>query len=437
MTDCFVPGLLGCRVRLVSEEGEYRGTVHSVSPRDSSVTLVGVTFHCGGREEKLRGVQKFLHGDVRAIDVLESGADSAAPAAAETSAAAARAAASTRDHTVMDRGRDRAPVFSQRLVDDSLLLAQVAADDSDDDSAGEPGERGDEREQQPRRPRAVSPPPLLPRPDGYALLETPEELAEAAGYLQQQTTIGLAAEGVLLGRGGELGLLSLACEEMVFIVDVPACGGGEALKVLKPLLEDDSVGKVVHDSRGIADLLWHQAGTKLANVFDTQAAEVYLYQRHFGKMPAYVSNVAHTLVTRLGLLPRQVFFPRQRLERIREDQAVWLRRPLSGALLEAAMKNVVYLRELREKQLRAIMKTFVRCVDAFLDTVRSSDVEDAAAAPYETHRVPLEVQRILEAPALQTHANPDAENPSVLQNVLTHLDDNMQFTRNVWRADRR
>ena len=66
---------------------------------------------------------------------------------------------------------------------------------------------------------------------------------------------------------------------------------------------------------------------------------------------------------------------------MREDQAVWLRRPLPESLLEAAVKNVVYLRELREKQLEAMMNAFVRCVDVFLETVRDGDAEDAAAAP--------------------------------------------------------
>ncbi|KAF0307461.1 piRNA biogenesis protein EXD1 [Amphibalanus amphitrite] len=394
MDGCFEPGLIGCLVRLVAEEGEYRGTVHAVNPRDASVRLVGVTFQCGGREEPLRGVQKFVHGDVRSISVLECGPDDSAAAPTARSAGAPQKGPpppAGRDNQVLDRGSRGKPMFSQKLVDDSLLLSHVAIDDSDDSSSAETGPG----EQQARRPRAASPPPLLPRPEGYALVETAEELEDAVSFLNGQTNIGLAAEGVLLGRAGQLSLVSLACEEFVFIVDVPTCGGAAALRLLQPLLENRRVGKVVHDSRGLSDLLWHQAQTRLVNVFDTQAAEVYLYHRHFGAMPQYVSNVAHTLVTRLGLLPRQVFFPRHRQERLRQDQAVWMRRPLPESLLEAAVKNV-----------------------------------------NETHRVPVEVQRILEAPARQTRARPDDENPGVVHNVLTHLDSGMQFTRNVWRTER-
>ena len=54
----------------------------------------------------------------------------------------------------------------------------------------------------------------------------------------------------------------------------------------------------------------------------------------------------------------------------------------------------------------------------------------------ETHRVPVQVQKILEAPARQSRARPDDENPGVVHNVLTHLDSAMQFTRNVWRTER-
>ena len=99
---------------------------------------------------------------------------------------------------------------------------------------------------------------------------------------------------------------------------------------------------------------------------------LYLYQR--------VSLQSFTPYPSLSPL-LQVFFPHHRQERMREDQAVWLRRPLPESLLEAAVKNVVYLRELREKQLEAMMNSFVRCVDVFLETVRDGDAEDAAAAP--------------------------------------------------------
>ena len=54
----------------------------------------------------------------------------------------------------------------------------------------------------------------------------------------------------------------------------------------------------------------------------------------------------------------------------------------------------------------------------------------------ETHRVPVRVQKILEAKTRQTRARPDDENPGVVHNVLTHFDRGVQFTRNVWRAER-
>ncbi|XP_037074874.1 piRNA biogenesis protein EXD1-like [Pollicipes pollicipes] len=154
-------------------------------------------------------------------------------------------------------------------------------------------------------------------------------------------------------------------------------------------------------------------------------------------MPAYVSSVAHTLVTRLGLLPRQVFFPHFRLERMREDQQVWLKRPLAEPLLEGAVKNVVYLRELRHVQMERLFSTFVRCVDVYLGAVRDADDEDASAAPYETHRVPLAVQAVLETPPTwPSRASPDYEQPGLVSNVLVGVDDGMQFTRNVWRSGR-
>ena len=60
------------------------------------------------------------------------------------------------------------------------------------------------------------------------------------------------------------------------------------------------------------------------------------------------------------------------------DQSVWSARPAPAAILDAAVKNVVYLRALRLRLLDAMLRDFVDGVDVFLGTVR-----DAPNAPDE------------------------------------------------------
>lgn len=425
-------GLLsvGCRVRLTMEEGEYTGTVHALSERDRLVTLLGVTLDCGGgRQEKLRGVQKFQLDVVREVKLLEAPPDAPVPVQPATQTVPPR-----RDKPLMDQqSHSDRPAFSQRLVDDTLLLAHIAIDDSDDETSPAEGSGGES----PAAPRAATPPPLLPRPEGYVVIDqVDDELTDAVQYLEQQTMVGLSAEGVLMGRGGELSLITIACADFSFVFDLLSCGR-PGVEALKSLLESKAVQKVIHDCRGLSDLLAHQYSVRLANVFDTQAAEVYLYHKKHGVLPAYVAAVSNTLVTRLRLLPRQVFFPRYALERLKEEQRqVWMRRPLTERLLEGAVQNAVYLRELRHVQVEEMFSTYVRCVDVYLDATRQADNEDAANAPFECERLPVRVEDILMAPKRpDPRGQLDHENPRVVNNVVAGVDPQLRFSRNVWRME--
>ncbi|KAI0210951.1 hypothetical protein LSAT2_004258 [Lamellibrachia satsuma] len=66
--------------------------------------------------------------------------------------------------------------------------------------------------------------------------------------------------------------------------------------------------RVVHDCRKISDMLWYQYQVQMVNVFDTQVADLNVYQlRHRGDLPYYAKSLSVCLFEHLNLTTEQVF----------------------------------------------------------------------------------------------------------------------------------
>lgn len=92
-------------------------------------------------------------------------------------------------------------------------------------------------------------------------------------FIKNENTISISMEGQNLGRGGTLAWFSVATTSIIFLFDMAKIGAGEALeKGLGDVLKDNAVLKVVHDCRAMEDILHHQFGINLNNVFDTQVS---------------------------------------------------------------------------------------------------------------------------------------------------------------------
>lgn len=92
-------------------------------------------------------------------------------------------------------------------------------------------------------------------------------------YLSKESIVGMAAEGVSIGRNGELCLLQLATQSHVFIFDMLVLGAVAFKDGLAELIQCPRVLKVVHDSRLVSDMLFHKFGVNLINIFDTQVSK--------------------------------------------------------------------------------------------------------------------------------------------------------------------
>lgn len=90
----------------------------------------------------------------------------------------------------------------------------------------------------------------------------------------QKPHIFLCCEGRHLGRGGgRLGLIQLGIKDDIFLLDVLTYG--KNLEVVKEILENPEVDKIMWDGRfGVAEL-WHDHEISVKSVIDLQLIHVY------------------------------------------------------------------------------------------------------------------------------------------------------------------
>ena len=151
-------------------------------------------------------------------------------------------------------------------------------------------------------------------------------------------------EGVRLGRFGRVCLMQLQdVSERVLLCDVLR---PQVLEAFAPLLESNSVVKVIHDCREDSAALYAQHGLRLKNVFDTQVAHECL-ERRAGR-PSYQASAKELLGPTIG--PTPSLRPDLKAQMLQDPQ-LWARRPLKAPLVAYALQSVNGLLQLRERQL--------------------------------------------------------------------------------------
>ena len=111
-------------------------------------------------------------------------------------------------------------------------------------------------------------------------MDSSETLSRCRLALLGHPLLALDCEGVDLGRRGEISLIQIATREECFIIDVQGTSdlqrtftwNTDVVAVVKPVLEDKKVCKIMHDCKADSDALYHLFGIKLQNVHDTQVA---------------------------------------------------------------------------------------------------------------------------------------------------------------------
>lgn len=196
---------------------------------------------------------------------------------------------------------------------------------------------------------------------------------EAVKFISKQRVIGVCCEGVDLGRLGKLCWLVIGSSKVIYLFDVLTLGAPCFDEGLQDILESGDILKVFHDCRLASDALFHQYHIRLMNVFDTQVADAIIYKNERGgELPRYVNGLVACLYEYLNLSPENVSFQKVRQKFMKTNASIWAVRPAPEALVDAAAKHVMYLRELRLAQMERLMAEFLYGVDIYLSVARDS-----------------------------------------------------------------
>jgi len=129
---------------------------------------------------------------------------------------------------------------------------------------------------------------------------------------------------------------------------------------LKGLLENPGIIKIFHDCRWDSDILCHQMGVRLSNVFDTQVGYACFrrQQERLTPLPVGLKNLLKTFA--LGGTHTSKDEARQGME---NEQDYWKTRPMTEVMMQYAREDVLLL-PLVYRQITAIYSQSSRSVAA-------------------------------------------------------------------------
>ena len=246
---------------------------------------------------------------------------------------------------------------------------------------------------------AKTPEPEIVKPDTYhgemscklpnldsmkytVLYDTGLDFKNAVDMILKCKLIGIAAEGSRLGRDGKLLWIQIGLPNQCFLFDIHTIGAGAAFSGgLQDVLEAPNVQKVIHNCRQLSDYLHHQHQIKFVNVFDTQVADVLVYQnQNRGDLPRFVRPVSQLVPMYIDMDVADIHEARARLTLQEQDEMkFWGTRPHSEQIIQTAMFNVQYLLTLYLKLQDKLYEPLRTGVDIFLGSLR-----DCPAQQYQT-----------------------------------------------------
>ncbi|KAK3863713.1 hypothetical protein Pcinc_030540 [Petrolisthes cinctipes] len=373
---------LGLRVVVQARGGSsYLGVINYVLPASRRLALEQVTNPQTGK--KRVGLLTFFFHNVLGVAVVGE------------------------DHHA--RQRLLKDVYQEKQSGKQLLMKKIVPLHLQDSTFQTHDKRGEEeRKSEPLPP----PPPKVPRPSKWVVIDALDEAYnKAVCELNTETVICVNCVGQTLGRSGSLALLAAATPHHIFIFDLAKVGPEEMLRSgLGQVLMDEGVVKVMHDCRPLEDLLHHQFAINLANVFDTQASEVYVYMlNHRGCVPSFVTSLPVLLYRYLGIPYQHTSLSLHH----QNDESVLFERPLPLAVCEGLACSVRYLRELRLALLDLMLVDLTQITNIYLASLRDKD--SATVQSLESHVVPAEVQRLAR------------------RSVIGPLNSQLTFTRNSFK----
>ena len=170
-----------------------------------------------------------------------------------------------------------------------------------------------------------------------------DDLSVCGSILRDAKVIAFDCEGIDLCREGALSIVQLATKKYCFLFDVyQQKKEAEIVKMLKDILESDSIIKVIHDVRMDCDALLHQFGIRVTNIHDTQVFTHQFWTETSVRKNLGLNDTLKLYECRENILKDKGIY--------KSNPAFWATRPLCSFMTELASQDVFYLLDLYEKQ---------------------------------------------------------------------------------------
>lgn len=116
------------------------------------------------------------------------------------------------------------------------------------------------------------------------------------------TEIAMWGFGSSMGRHGKIEVFAVATNTNIYLFDVRLSKGNRAFEMgLKEILENEDILKIVHNSKTLADCLFHGNKVSLQNVFDTQLVDFMLMKRETEENPKEMRKFSECVVQYLKI----------------------------------------------------------------------------------------------------------------------------------------
>uniref|UniRef100_T1IRH0 3'-5' exonuclease domain-containing protein n=1 Tax=Strigamia maritima TaxID=126957 RepID=T1IRH0_STRMM len=258
---------------------------------------------------------------------------------------------------------------------------------------------------------------------------------DAITHIKSNKIIGVAAEGINVDRNVDLCLLQIDTKNTVFLFDTVVMGNEFFQNGLSDIMTSKRILKVIHNCRELSGLLARQYEIKLQNVFDTQVADVMVYKmNNGGSFPKYVCSLSNCLINVLDMDNNDVNCLTIREGHEKEDKLIWVQRPLPLRLVDAAVKNVVNLRRLRQALLVQLLSEISRGTEIYINAYKRT------RESFEEHLLPTQFANMVKCehkPKRQQKSNaPQLDESGFILNKMRNHDWRLRFHRDACHMDR-
>ncbi|KDR13862.1 piRNA biogenesis protein EXD1 [Zootermopsis nevadensis] len=368
----------GQRLFIETVTGTVEGVFHSKDPGHNKLTLNKVILHPSGR--KIQGLYHYYRNEIISVRVLEPGSY---PGVNKENEAAG-------NWNLMRKVQP--PVHADK-VPGKVTSSDVVMN-------SRPGYGHSRKAAMNRRKLSAEEYDTMNKlVQNHVLIDRMGDVfKKAVRDIKAEATVGLSVEGTMFGRCSKLSLISIATPSHAFLFDIFTIGDAAFDNGLRDILEAKDIEKVIHNCRLVSDCLHHQHHVTICSIFDTQVADLMVTQQQYGQFPRTVCSLPQCLTQYLHLPNNLLYYPKIREGYILLDSLQWNKRPLPIELISAAVKNSVFLVQLRNKMCDEMMKPFRQCVNVFLSVVRDADPQEASEHQASDALVPLELLALNDQP---------------------------------------